>query len=135
VNGVAAPLYFVSPGQINAQMPWVPEFSMPPSAGVAVTTPGGAGPSFTVSQIFSAPGVYTADSSGCGQAAALNITPADGSWTPMRPTRALMLLGRCTSMRQKQHQYNYSTCSQAFFRLSRCRQNYIPGKPCSGRQV
>jgi len=76
VNGVAAPLYFVSPGQINAQLPWVPEYSMPPSASVVVAAPGGASPSFTVNQVFTAPGVFTADSSGCGQAAALNITPA-----------------------------------------------------------
>ncbi len=80
INGVAAPLVFVSPGQINFQMPqsvtdtaW---FTIV-SAQIVVTTTAGSNTPVTFA-VGSMPGIFTADRSGCGQAAALNIQ-ADGS--------------------------------------------------------
>jgi uncharacterized protein (TIGR03437 family) len=78
VNGVAAPLYFVSPGQINAQMPssiYSPVTGAI-SASLIVTSPIGTSPATQVAVTDSVPGVFTADATGCGQAAVLNVTPA-----------------------------------------------------------
>jgi uncharacterized protein (TIGR03437 family) len=95
-NGIAAPLLYVSSGQINAQVPSGLQGSS--SANVVVQTPVGASAAFPVTvtpmgisnasplitSFGSAPGIFTQDSSGCGQAAALNIH-ADGSTTPNTP--------------------------------------------------
>jgi trimeric autotransporter adhesin len=95
-NGIAAPLLYVSSGQINAQVPSGLQGSS--SANVVVQTPLGASAAFPVTvtptgirdaaplitSFGSAPGIFTQDSSGCGQAAALNIH-ADGSTTPNTP--------------------------------------------------
>ncbi len=78
VNGIAAPLYFVSSGQINVQLPSLPEYATPASESVVVTSPAGTSAAFTVPAFYQVPAVFTADSSGCGQAAALNITPEGG---------------------------------------------------------
>jgi len=79
INGVAAPLSFVSPGQINAQVPsslTAPDRQII-AVGVLVTTPAGSA-GIQTGLASGAPGLFTADSSGCGQAAALNIRP-DGA--------------------------------------------------------
>src|ERR1700733_6809222 len=95
-NGIAAPLLYVSPGQINAQVPSGLQGSA--GANVVVQTPVGASAAFPVTvtpmgisdasrliaSFGSAPGIFTQDSSGCGQAAALNIHAA-GSVTPNTP--------------------------------------------------
>jgi uncharacterized protein (TIGR03437 family) len=95
-NGIAAPLLYVSPGQINAQVPSGLQGSA--SADVVVETPAGDSAVFPVTvtpmgitdasplvtSFGSAPGIFTQDSSGCGQAAALNIH-VDGSVTPNTP--------------------------------------------------
>ena len=77
VNGIAAPLAFVSPSQINAYVP-----SSLPNPGpnidavsVVVTTSAGSSGPALVAFAGGAPGLFTADGSGCGQAAALNIRP------------------------------------------------------------
>jgi uncharacterized protein (TIGR03437 family) len=75
-NGVAAPVLFSSPGQINAWLPATPEWYTPVSESIVVTTPVGVSAPFSVPAFYGAPGLFTADSSGCGQAAALNISPA-----------------------------------------------------------
>jgi uncharacterized protein (TIGR03437 family) len=80
INGTAAPLLFVSPGQINFQMPAAvanSEWFNVTSATIVVTTAAGASAPVTFG-LGSLPGLFTADGSGCGQAAALNIR-ADGS--------------------------------------------------------
>jgi len=76
INGVAAPLLYVSPNQINAQLPWM-GFAGAGPATLTLTTPVGTA-SFGFPMQYVAPGLFTADSSGCGQAAALNVGP-DGS--------------------------------------------------------
>ncbi len=80
INGTPAPLLFVSPGQINFQMPAAignSEWFNAVSATIVVTTAAGASMPVTFG-VESLPGLFTADGSGCGQAAALNIRP-DGS--------------------------------------------------------
>jgi uncharacterized protein (TIGR03437 family) len=79
VNGIPAPLLFVSPGQINAQVPSSltgPGYTIL-SATIAVTTAAGSA-NIQTGYSPGTPGIFTADSSGCGQAAALNIRP-DGA--------------------------------------------------------
>ena len=61
-NGVPAPLFYVSAGQINAQVPW----NVNGAASVVVATPAGTA-SQTVAIAATAPGIFTAASSGIGQ--------------------------------------------------------------------
>jgi uncharacterized protein (TIGR03437 family) len=76
VNGVAAPLLYVSSGQINAIVP----FGVPLIAEFVVAAPGGESNAVSIattpSNLFGYPvadvGVFTRDASGQGQAAALN---------------------------------------------------------------
>jgi uncharacterized protein (TIGR03437 family) len=71
-NGIAAPLLYVSSEQINAQVPSGVRGSA--SANVVVTTAVGKSSAFSMPvNSGSAPRIFTQDSSGCGQAAALNI--------------------------------------------------------------
>ena len=74
VGGVAAPLFYASPTQINLQMPSL--------GGVVVSTPAGFSEPFFYgsdpNNVWQAGGIFSADGSGCGQAAALNVA-ADGS--------------------------------------------------------
>jgi len=78
VNDVPAPLLFVSPGQINAQMPF-PGVGFPAvSASIVISGPGGVSQSSTFPISYAAAALFSSDSSGCGQAAALNIR-ADGT--------------------------------------------------------
>ncbi len=77
IGGVTAPLQFVSPHQINAQVPF--EIS-PGPATVAVRVSGMPSPAFAITVQQAAPGVFV---SAQGQAAVLN---ADGSVnTPQNP--------------------------------------------------
>jgi uncharacterized protein (TIGR03437 family) len=87
INGTAAPLLFVSPGQINFQMPSAvanSEWFNVASAQMVVTMAAGSSASVTFG-LGSLPGLFTADGSGCGQAAALNIR-ADGSVSVNSPS-------------------------------------------------
>ena len=77
INGIPAPLFFVSPGQINFQVPSSlssPAFTVE-SASVVVMTAAGASAPASLELAATHPEFFTTDSSGCGQAAALNITP------------------------------------------------------------
>ncbi|HEY7389911.1 MAG TPA: IPT/TIG domain-containing protein [Bryobacteraceae bacterium] len=89
INGIAAPLSYVSPNQINAQVPSSVPFSYGgyTTASVVVTTAVGSSAPATVSIFVEGPGVFTTDASGCGQAAALNIAP-DGSFSPNSPSNS-----------------------------------------------
>jgi len=70
VNGsVDAPLFYVSPTQINFQMPVEATGT---SASLVVTNGGIQGPAATVALTAEAPGIFTTATSGSGQAAALN---------------------------------------------------------------
>ena len=83
IDGIPAPLFYVSPGQLNAQVP----SSLTPANGnlgpanVVVTTSTGVSSPAVVTLYFEGPAVYTTDGSGCGPAAALNVAP-DGSVSP-----------------------------------------------------
>ncbi len=80
INGTAAPLLYASAGQISAIVPYSltgPSAQLIVKAGNVSTAP------FPLQIATSAPGLFTADSTGTGQARALN---ADGSVnSPSRP--------------------------------------------------
>jgi len=78
VNGAPAPLFFTSTGQINFQ---VPVEATGTSATVAVSSRGAVGNSVTLAIAPAAPGIFTADSSGRGQAALLNQDSSPNSAT------------------------------------------------------
>jgi uncharacterized protein (TIGR03437 family) len=84
IDGVPAPLAYVSPTQINAQVPGslaAPGFTSGlaiAGANVVVTTSAGLTASMQVGLSEGAPGFFSADGSGCLQAAALNTAP-DGT--------------------------------------------------------
>ena len=78
-NGIAAPLLYVSPDQINAQVPSGVPFPGPST--IVVSTAGGVSAPFSVPVTNGgAPGIFTQDARGCGQAVAFNVH-ADGSAT------------------------------------------------------
>lgn len=83
VNGVAAPLFFVSPNQINFQIPT----SSVSNTGVVVTTAAGQSDPYQLGGIVPAPGVFTTNFSGCGQGAVLNVAP-NGSVSLNSPTNS-----------------------------------------------
>jgi uncharacterized protein (TIGR03437 family) len=63
VAGVRAPIYFVSPGQINVQVPFEVAPGQQP---VVVTTAGGASAAFTATVASVAPSIFVVDTSGTG---------------------------------------------------------------------
>ena len=67
VNGITAPLLFVSPAQINFQVPW--ELAGQSQATITVTTATGASSAATVELGPAAPAIFTANASGSGQGA------------------------------------------------------------------
>ena len=82
-NGIAAPLAYVSPTQIDAQAPGGIEGAA--TANIVVSGAAGSSDAFPV---IVNPGrelgIFTQDGSGCGQGAVLNIH-ADGTATPNSP--------------------------------------------------
>jgi uncharacterized protein (TIGR03437 family) len=80
-NGVAAPLFYVSPTQINFQVP-SPNDTTPGVlviAGVVVSTDAGNSVPFAATpNARDAAGIFSVDASGCGQGAVLNVAN-DGS--------------------------------------------------------
>ncbi|HWB86671.1 MAG TPA: hypothetical protein VG675_21180 [Bryobacteraceae bacterium] len=73
-NGVAAPMDFVSSGQINVQVPWSVGAG---TATIVVTRTSGASSPQQVTVATMSPGIFSVDASGKGQALAINN--ADGS--------------------------------------------------------
>ena len=89
VNGSPAPLLYVSPYQINAQLPAstaVP-YSALGSAQAVVTTASGSSAPFSFQTAPQAPALFTQDFSGCGQAVAFNVTP-DGNLSLNSPSNS-----------------------------------------------
>ena len=78
VDGIPAPLLFVSPGQINAQIPWGVTFLFGVPVAVTVTTAAGASEPAQVEITNSGLGIFTLDGSGCGRGAVQNVA-ADGT--------------------------------------------------------
>jgi uncharacterized protein (TIGR03437 family) len=74
INGIAAPLVYVSPDQINAIVPY--EVAGSTQVTIQVLYGGGSGPSWSVPVVAAAPSVFTVSGSGVGQASVVN---ADGS--------------------------------------------------------
>jgi trimeric autotransporter adhesin len=86
-NDVSAPLFFISPGQINAQVPWnvLNGEAQSGSASVTVTRGGVASAAATVAVGPFAPGIFTVNS-GTGNAIAIN---PDGTLaSPEHPAKA-----------------------------------------------
>jgi uncharacterized protein (TIGR03437 family) len=82
-NGIAAPLEYVSPTQINAQVPT--GIAGRTSANIVVSALAGSSDIFPVAVNSGLElGIFTQDGSGCGQGAVLNVH-ADGSATPNTP--------------------------------------------------
>lgn len=77
-NGVAAPLLYASPAQINAQVPSALSSLTGAAVSVVVTTPVGASNPVPVYVSTRQLGVFTQPETGCGQAVAFNIH-SDGS--------------------------------------------------------
>ena len=78
-DGIPAPLFYVSPGQINAQVPNASSFNPV----VLVTTAGGSSDPVQVGGNGSL-GLFTTCASGCGRGAILNVGP-DGTLSPNTP--------------------------------------------------
>jgi len=91
VDGIAAPLFYVSPTQINFQMPSSNDTTPGISAatGIVVGTAAGlSDPYVTVITGLSAvPGIFSMSANGCGQGAVLNVS-ADGSTSLNSPTNS-----------------------------------------------
>ena len=86
VYGCIAPLFYVSPSQINFQIPERPGEGTcvsPGPPGVVVSTALGASDPYAI-ETMGAPGIFTRDASGCGQGAVLNVH-ADGSVSANSP--------------------------------------------------
>lgn len=75
VNDIGAPLYYVSPAQINLQIPY--EVASEPTARIRAHVDGEVIADLTLSILPGHPGVFARDGSGSGQALAIN---QDGSW-------------------------------------------------------
>ena len=69
LNDISAPLLYVSPGQINFQIPW--ELSGQAEASLTVTTAGGTSRPITIYPAAFAPGIFSVDSRGTGQGVVL----------------------------------------------------------------
>lgn len=71
-DSIPAPLYFVSSGQINAQVPWevLADGSSSASVNVIVTTSAGSSSPQTVQVAAARPGIFTTSANGAGQAIA-----------------------------------------------------------------
>ena len=85
-NGFAAPLLYVSPNQINAQVPTGVQSAS--QASVIVTTPAGASDPVSVTVEGSSVGIFTQDETGCGQATAYNVH-SDGTVSLNTPQSSL----------------------------------------------
>ena len=82
LGGQAAPLFYVSPGQVNVQIPW--ELAGQTEATVAATSAGAPSNSRTVPIAAFAPGLFTIDNTGAGQGAVL-IAPTSTLAGPASP--------------------------------------------------
>lgn len=79
IDGQNAPLLFVSANQVTAQVPY--EAGIGPGMAVVLTNGSNPPATSTVTIATSAPGVYTADGSGTGQAAAVDTGATTGAVT------------------------------------------------------
>jgi len=84
VSGIAAPLLYVSPSQINAVVPYE-LLGLPGTLGVTadviVTHNGIASSPFSIPMTETAPGIFTVAANGQGQGAISNVDPQTGATT------------------------------------------------------
>lgn len=80
IDGVPAPLFYVSPTQINLQVPQelITEGKPPRSVPLVVTASTGTAETVMVSLVSDHAGVFTQEAKGCGQGSILNVEP-DGN--------------------------------------------------------
>jgi uncharacterized protein (TIGR03437 family) len=71
MNGTAVPLFFVSPLQINFQVPW--QLLSLSTATLTVTTAGGTSPSITVNLSAAGPGIFTVNTTNSATQGAIQI--------------------------------------------------------------
>jgi uncharacterized protein (TIGR03437 family) len=96
IGGIAAPLFFVSAGQINAQVPWAVAVG---TNTVTVAAPGGSSIPASVTVQDSAPGLFSQTSDGRGPGAVLNYVPEQKAYainTPgatINPSGTLVIYG------------------------------------------
>jgi|SRR5579883_691145 uncharacterized protein (TIGR03437 family) len=88
-DNTKAALLFVSPGQVNAQIPssLTTDAGSPSTVSVVVSTSAGSSAASQVTVFPVGPGLFTTDASGCGAAAALNVTP-DGKISVNSPSNS-----------------------------------------------
>ncbi|MGA2739283.1 MAG: hypothetical protein ABSG65_17820, partial [Bryobacteraceae bacterium] len=84
MNGIPVPLFFVSPLQINFQVPW--ELLSSPTAAFTVTTAGGTSPAITVRSSAAAPGIFTIGTANSATQGAIQIA---NSTTLVAPVGAI----------------------------------------------
>lgn len=91
IGNISAPLLLVSPGQINAQVPF--ELQAGTSVGVMVRTPNGTSRAETLQIVTAAPGIYTLDGNGAGTPIAFHPdgTPV-GDNSPALPGEQIAVL-------------------------------------------
>jgi uncharacterized protein (TIGR03437 family) len=89
VNGIAAPLFFVSPNQVNLQLPSSGRYPISSlGAQMVVTTPAGASEAVPLDLVLGEGfGIFTLDGSGCGRGAVLNVA-SDGSMSLNSPSNS-----------------------------------------------
>lgn len=91
-NKVAAPLLFVSPGQINAVVPY--EVAGQTTVPVVVTNNGTASASFTAAVTAVAPEIFALSQTGSGQGAILNSdSSVNGTGNPAAPGSVIQIFG------------------------------------------
>jgi len=95
IGGIAAPPLYVSPAQINFQVPW--ELAGQSQATVVVRTPLGVSTAQSVSLSSAAPGLFAANGSGNGQA---DVVTLDGNiaTTATPATRGKFVMIYCTGL-------------------------------------
>jgi uncharacterized protein (TIGR03437 family) len=88
VYGIAAPLFYVSPTQINFQIP-SPGDTTPgvSTSGMVVSTAAGDSDPYQLGAVSPAVGIFTLDGSGCGRGAVLNVS-GNGSVSLNSPANA-----------------------------------------------
>lgn len=92
INGIAAPLGYVSSGQINALVPYEVQGST--TAQVVATYQNHSSAALTVNVADSAPGLFSSDGSGHGQGAILNSNSTYNSASnPAAPGSIIVLFG------------------------------------------
>ena len=95
IGGQPAPLFFVSAGQINAQVPWGAPTG---TVQLTVQTPGGTSAPVNVSVVETAPGLFSQAANGRGPGAVLNFvsqgnTPTNTADFTIVPNAIVLIFG------------------------------------------